>query len=232
MDHDRGRCAEPSRSPCSACSAVAVLAACSGPVRRPARGRWPRPASSSRPSRPRCATATARKAGSPSPPACTAPSPLSVYVHGGSWVSGDYDTGGFLINGIGPALVDQGFVVVSVNYRLGPRAHWPDQIVDVKCAIRYLRANAHQLRHRPHRDRGLGPERRRAPGGAARHRGPECRLGRRRLRRPVEQCAGGGRHGGAERPADPGQPGRRRPSSPRASSTCSATCRTSRWAPT
>ena len=71
--------------------------------------------------------------------------PAVVYVHGGSWVSGDYNTGGFLINGIGPALVNQGFVVFSINYRLGPQAHWPDQIVDVKCAVRYLRANAHQF---------------------------------------------------------------------------------------
>jgi acetyl esterase/lipase len=68
--------------------------------------------------------------------------PAAVYVHGGSWVSGDYDTGGFIINRIGPALAARGFVVVSLNYRLGPRDHWPAQIVDVKCAIRYLRANA------------------------------------------------------------------------------------------
>ena len=71
--------------------------------------------------------------------------PAAVYVHGGSWISGNYDTGGFLINAIGPALAEQGFVVVSVDYRLGPEARWPDQIVDVKCAIRYLRANATQL---------------------------------------------------------------------------------------
>jgi acetyl esterase/lipase len=68
--------------------------------------------------------------------------PAAVYVHGGSWVSGDYDTGGFIINRIGPALAAHGFVVVSLNYRLGPHDHWPAQIVDVKCAIRYLRANA------------------------------------------------------------------------------------------
>lgn len=72
----------------------------------------------------------------------TAPAPAAVYVHGGSWVSGDYETGGFIINRIGPALAARGFVVVSLNYRLGPRDHWPAQIVDVKCAIRYLRANA------------------------------------------------------------------------------------------
>jgi len=71
--------------------------------------------------------------------------PAAVYVHGGSWISGNYDSGGFLINTIGPELAAQGLVVVSVDYRLGPKARWPDQIVDVKCAIRYLRANATEL---------------------------------------------------------------------------------------
>lgn len=73
------------------------------------------------------------------------PAPAAVYVHGGSWVSGNYDSGGFLIKSIGPALAAQGFVVVSVDYRLGLKERWPDQIIDVKCAIRYLRANAAQL---------------------------------------------------------------------------------------
>ena len=57
--------------------------------------------------------------------------------------------------------------------RLPPRANasqWPDQIVDVKCAIRYLRANARAAATSTPRDRGLGPERRRAPRRAARHR--------------------------------------------------------------
>jgi acetyl esterase/lipase len=73
------------------------------------------------------------------------PAPVAVYVHGGSWVSGNFATGGFLINMIGPELSAQGFVVVSLDYRLGPNAHWPDQVIDVKCAIRYLRANAQEL---------------------------------------------------------------------------------------
>lgn len=79
------------------------------------------------------------------PAALHGPAPTAVYVHGGSWVSGNNQTGGFLIDMIGPQLAKQGFVVVSLDYRLGPKAKWPDQIVDVKCAIRYLRANAHQL---------------------------------------------------------------------------------------
>jgi len=84
------------------------------------------------------------------PAALHGPAPAAVYVHGGSWISGDYDTGGFLIDTIGPKLSAAGFVVVSLDYRLGLKERWPDQIVDVKCAIRYLRAHAHQLNVDPY----------------------------------------------------------------------------------
>ena len=138
------------------------------------------------------------------------PAPAAVYVHGGSWVSGDYDTGGFIINRIGPALAAHGFVVVSLDYRLGPHDHWPAQIVDVKCAIRYLRANARRFHIDPN---DIGAWGQSAGGhlvallGTA---GPIGRVGHRRLPQRVERRAGGGRHGGAERPAHHGRPGRRR----------------------
>lgn len=77
--------------------------------------------------------------------------PAAIYVHGGSWVSGNLDTGGFDIDAIGPSLSAKGFVVMSVDYRLGPANLWPDQIVDVKCAVRYLRANARALHVDPRR---------------------------------------------------------------------------------
>jgi acetyl esterase/lipase len=77
------------------------------------------------------------------------PAPVAVYVHGGSWVSGDLNTGGFIIDQIGPALASKGFIVVTVDYRLGPNQPWPAQIEDVKCAIRYLRANAATLNVNP-----------------------------------------------------------------------------------
>jgi acetyl esterase/lipase len=83
------------------------------------------------------------------PPSIKNPAPAVVYVHGGSWVSGDYDTGGFIVKAISPALASKGFVVVSVDYRLGPTDPWPSQIEDVKCAIRYLRANAQALNVNP-----------------------------------------------------------------------------------
>jgi acetyl esterase/lipase len=73
------------------------------------------------------------------------PAPAAIYVHGGSWVSGNDQSGGFLISTIGPDLAAKGFVVVSIDYRLGPSRQWPDQIEDVKCAVRYLRANAPAL---------------------------------------------------------------------------------------
>jgi acetyl esterase/lipase len=73
------------------------------------------------------------------------PAPVAVYIHGGSWIGGDQNTGGFIISEIGPALNAAGFVVANVNYRLGPDAKWPAQIADVKCAVRYLRAFAKEL---------------------------------------------------------------------------------------
>jgi acetyl esterase/lipase len=79
------------------------------------------------------------------PEALHGPAPAAVYVHGGSWVSGDLNTGGFIISTVGTDLADQGFVVASLDYRLGPKVPWPAQIEDVKCAVRYLRANAHDL---------------------------------------------------------------------------------------
>jgi acetyl esterase/lipase len=75
----------------------------------------------------------------------TRPAPAAIYLHGGSWIGGNQDTGGFIIHQVGDALTKEGFLVASANYRLGPEARWPAQIVDAKCAVRYLRANAKDL---------------------------------------------------------------------------------------
>jgi acetyl esterase/lipase len=74
------------------------------------------------------------------PPLETRPAPVAVYIHGGGWQTGDKS---WITRIVPPEiLVGRGYVVVSVNYRLAPAYHWPAQIEDVKCAIRYLRANA------------------------------------------------------------------------------------------
>jgi acetyl esterase/lipase len=84
----------------------------------------------------------------------TRPAPAVIYLHGGSWIGGDQDSGGFIVHQIGDALNQKGFLVASVNYRLGPDEPWPAQIVDAKCAVRFLRANANALDINP-RDIGI-----------------------------------------------------------------------------
>ena len=68
--------------------------------------------------------------------------PVTVYVHGGGWHSGDKA-------GDGPRrlapLSAYGVTVVSVNYRLAPGATFPSQLHDVKGAVRWLRANGARL---------------------------------------------------------------------------------------
>jgi acetyl esterase/lipase len=71
--------------------------------------------------------------------AISGPLPLAIYVHGGGLTSGDKaDINPVFLN----ALASAGYVVASVNYHLAPLYKFPTQIEDVKCAIRYLRANA------------------------------------------------------------------------------------------
>jgi acetyl esterase/lipase len=123
---------------------TSVLVACSGPAAGPPEAGAPAPVFTSAQST-TVRYCNGQEARITEPTGVHGTLPAAVYVHGGDWISGDLNTGGFIINGIGPALLAQGFVVVSVDYRLGPRRHWPDQIVDVKCAIRYLRANAAQF---------------------------------------------------------------------------------------
>jgi len=63
-------------------------------------------------------------------------SPLVVWVHGGGWKNGSKNRC--------PAtwLVDKGFAVAGINYRLIDRGQWPAQIDDCREAIRWLRKNA------------------------------------------------------------------------------------------
>jgi acetyl esterase/lipase len=62
--------------------------------------------------------------------------PLVVWVHGGAWRGGSKDN--MPLN----ELVNRGFAIASVDYRLSPVAKFPAQVRDCKAAIRFLRANA------------------------------------------------------------------------------------------
>ncbi len=67
------------------------------------------------------------------------PFPAAILVHGGGWVAGDKEQ---YITYIFQPLSDAGFAWFSINYRLAPKYHFPDDADDVEGAIRYVRANA------------------------------------------------------------------------------------------
>jgi acetyl esterase/lipase len=68
--------------------------------------------------------------------------PLIVYVHGGGFARGDkYSPTGDDFKTAMKGL-DKGYMVASVNYRLSGTDRAPAQIVDVKAAVHFLKANA------------------------------------------------------------------------------------------
>lgn len=64
--------------------------------------------------------------------------PLIVWVHGGAWRSGSKAS-----MPLGK-LVDLGYPVASVDYRLSTEAKFPAQIHDIKAAIRFLRGHGRE----------------------------------------------------------------------------------------
>jgi acetyl esterase/lipase len=66
--------------------------------------------------------------------------PLVVYVHGGAWRAGSKSDVPIA------KLLDHGFAIASVDYRLSTEAQFPAQIHDIKAAIRFLRAKAELFR--------------------------------------------------------------------------------------
>ena len=72
------------------------------------------------------------------PPNATGPVPLVIFIHGGAFKGGDKS----MEAGNVQALLDRGYAVASVNYRLSGEAPFPAAVQDVKAAVRYLRANA------------------------------------------------------------------------------------------
>lgn len=78
-----------------------------------------------------------------------APVPAAIFVHGGAWSSGDKASSEGAPETVD--LLSRGYLVAAVNYRLAPDYVFPSQIEDLKCAVRYLRANAASLRIDPAR---------------------------------------------------------------------------------
>jgi acetyl esterase/lipase len=64
--------------------------------------------------------------------------PALLYVHGGAWVIGDKELQGLMTI---HELAAAGWVCFSMNYRLSPRATFPDHLDDVKAAIAWIRGH-------------------------------------------------------------------------------------------
>jgi acetyl esterase/lipase len=82
-------------------------------------------------------------------PDASTPSPriALIFVHGGMWIGGD-KTGGDVGAYDFPRLANKGFTVFAINYRLG-RGIIPEQVEDIGCAVRHVRASASMYRVKP-----------------------------------------------------------------------------------
>lgn len=72
------------------------------------------------------------------PSSVSDPCPVIVWLHPGGYTRGDKE-------GVMPVLdeiLDRGYAVASMNYRLADEACFPAQIFDAKAAVRWIKANA------------------------------------------------------------------------------------------
>ena len=88
------------------------------------------------------------------PPKRSAPLPVIVWIHGGGWRGGSKGSGGRAL-----PMLQRGYAVVDVGYRLSGEAIFPAQVEDCKAAVRWVRANADKY--------GLDPKRVGAWGSSA-----------------------------------------------------------------
>ncbi len=71
----------------------------------------------------------------------SAPYPVVISVYGSAFFSNSWKAHTFH-TGIGQKLLENGYAVVSMNYRASTDAVFPAQLHDIKAAVRFIRANA------------------------------------------------------------------------------------------
>jgi len=78
------------------------------------------------------------------PPDRSTTHPMVMYIHGGGWQGGHSRQSGAFEDWPSTLamIASRGYVVTSINYRLGGEEPFPAAIQDVKTALRWLRANA------------------------------------------------------------------------------------------
>jgi acetyl esterase/lipase len=62
--------------------------------------------------------------------------PVLIYIHGGAWMIGDKRQQGIPMM---HELIERGWVCVAINYRLSPKATWPEHVVDCKRAVAWVK---------------------------------------------------------------------------------------------
>ncbi|MEM1155690.1 MAG: alpha/beta hydrolase [Pseudomonadota bacterium] len=72
--------------------------------------------------------------------------PVLLQVHGGAWTIGNKENQGLPLM---HHMAERGWLCVAINYRLSPRAVFPDHIIDVKKAIAWIRTNIHEYGGNP-----------------------------------------------------------------------------------
>ena len=73
--------------------------------------------------------------------------PALLWIPGGGWRGVDKNS--MLAEMV--QFARAGYIVASMYYRSSSQGHWPDQIIDVKTAIRFLRAHAAEYHINPER---------------------------------------------------------------------------------
>ena len=66
------------------------------------------------------------------------PAPVMIFLPGGAWVHGGRILQGYALMS---HMAEQGWVCLSIDYRVAPNHAWPQHITDVKTAIAWARAN-------------------------------------------------------------------------------------------
>src|SRR6202020_3094277 len=66
------------------------------------------------------------------------PAPVLLFVPGGAWVHGSRTLQGYALLS---HMAEQGWVCLSIDYRVAPHHRWPSHIIDVQTAIAWARAN-------------------------------------------------------------------------------------------
>jgi acetyl esterase/lipase len=80
-------------------------------------------------------------------PQAAMPTPLVIWIHGGGWKSGSKAGGGPAV----VQLLQRGYAVASVEYRLSGEAIFPAAIADCKAAVSFLRLHAEKYNLDPKR---------------------------------------------------------------------------------